>query len=121
MIPRRVVLFGVLFMGGALLAAGSAAAQGRGGGADRPLTLTEATELALAHNLDIAVERVNVPSADLQIDGIKAAYRPVLNGLFGDFHQTIVPVTLLNGGPKVRPTPRRSASSENVPWGGGAE
>jgi len=118
MISRRVVVILI----GALLRAASGSAQSSTTGADRPLTLTQATELALAHNLDIAVERVNVPAADLQIAGIKAAYRPALNGLVGDLHQTSLPVTLLNGGPKVETnTATFNASlTDNVPWGGGA-
>jgi outer membrane protein TolC len=118
MISCRVVLI----LSGALLAAAAAAAQSAATGADRPLTLTQATELALAHNLDIAVERVNVPSADLQIAGVKAAYRPALNGLVGGQHQTGVPVTVLTGGPNVETnTATFNASlTENVPWGGGA-
>jgi HAE1 family hydrophobic/amphiphilic exporter-1 len=106
----------------ALVASRPAAAQEGANRSDRPLTLTEASELALAHNLDIAVERVNVPSADLEITGLKAAYLPTLNGLAGDLQQTSVPVTLLNGGPKVKTnTATFNASvTENVPWGGGA-
>jgi outer membrane protein TolC len=122
MILRRVVFVVFCFLGGVLLTAAIAAAQTGTGGTNRPLTLAQATELALAHNLDIAVERVNVPAADLQIAAIKAAYRPSLSGLFGDLHQTSVPVTLLNGGPKVEAnTATFNASvTENMPWGGGA-
>jgi HAE1 family hydrophobic/amphiphilic exporter-1 len=106
----------------ALVASGPAAAQEGATRNDRPLTLTEASELALAHNLDIAVERVNVPAADLEISSLKAAYLPTLNGLAGDLQQTSVPVTLLNGGPQVKTNTAtfNAALTENVPWGGGA-
>jgi outer membrane protein TolC len=122
MISRRVVLFCVLIPGGALLTAVPAGAQGGAGATGRPLTLEQATALALGHNLDIAVEQVNVPAADLHIASIRAAYRPALNGLVGDLHQTSVPVTLLNGGPKVETntTTFNASVTENVPWGGGA-
>lgn len=106
----------------ALVASMPAAAQEGAHRNDRPLTLAQASEMALAHNLDIAVERVNVPSADLEITALKGAYLPTLNGIVGDLQQTSVPVTLLNGGPKVRTnTATFNASlTENVPWGGGA-
>lgn len=90
--------------------------------ADRPLTLAEATETALAHNLDIAVERVNGASVDMQVAGIRAAYLPSLSSLFADQRQTAVPVTLLTGGQRVVTTTGTFNGSvgQNVPWGGGA-
>src|SRR5262245_8505608 len=42
------------------------------------LTLADATELALAHNLDIAVERLNAPAVDFQFAGLKASYLPTV-------------------------------------------
>ncbi len=44
-----------------------------------PLTSDEAVKLALEHNLDIAVQRLNPPTYDLSIASIEAAYRPTVN------------------------------------------
>jgi outer membrane protein TolC len=87
----------------------------------RPMTLAEATELALARNLDIAVERWNAPAIDLQLAGVKASYLPSINALFGAQHQTATPVTLLTGGLSVLTTTGTFNGwvSQNVPWGGG--
>lgn len=91
-------------------------------GPARPLTLAEAGDLALQHNLDIAVERVNASALDLQIAGVKASYLPTVSSLFGEQHQTDVPVTLLTGGEQVfsHTGTFNGAVTENVPWGGGS-
>src|SRR5262245_4745696 len=68
------------------------------------LTLADATEFALAHNLDIAVERLNAPAVDFQFAGLKASYLPTVTGLFGAQRNTAVPSTLLAGGTSVLTT-----------------
>jgi len=65
------------------------------------LSLNEATTRALERNLDIAVERLNPQTFDLQISRLSAAYRPVLTSTFGQRHQVTPPTSTLNGGNRV--------------------
>src|ERR1700722_19656851 len=62
------------------------------------LTIDEAVKMALDKNLDIAVQRLNPQMYDLSLASVKAAYLPTFPSLFGDQHQTAVPVSLLTGG-----------------------
>src|ERR1700694_969136 len=43
-----------------------------------PLTLEEAVKLALDHNLDIAVARLNPPTFDLSLASLLAVYKPTV-------------------------------------------
>jgi outer membrane protein len=43
-----------------------------------PLTMEEAVALALAHNLDIAVARLNPSTFDLSLAGLRAVYNPTI-------------------------------------------
>ena len=43
-----------------------------------PLTLDEAVKLALDHNLDIAVQRLNPTTFDLSLAGLRAVYNPTV-------------------------------------------
>ena len=86
------------------------------------LTLDEATARALERNLDIAVERLNPQTFDLNIARIRAAYRPTAVSTFGQFSRVQPPTSTLNGGAggvTQTTTPYNSGLSQAVPWGGG--
>ena len=86
------------------------------------LTLDEATARALERNLDIAVERLNPQTFDLNIARIRAAYRPTANSTIGQFSRVQPPTSTLNGGLRVENTTTtyNSGLQQLVPWGGGA-
>ncbi len=66
-----------------------------------PLTVNEATARALERNLDIAVERLNPQTFDLQISRLNAVYRPTLTSAFGQRSNITPPTSTLNGGTRV--------------------
>src|SRR5689334_3816297 len=86
------------------------------------LTLDEATARALERNLDIAVERLNPQTFDLNIARIKAAYRPTATSTISQFSRVQPPTSTLNGGLRVENTTTtyNSGLQQLVPWGGGA-
>jgi outer membrane protein TolC len=86
------------------------------------LTLDEATARALERNLDIAVERLNPQTFDLNIARIRAAYRPTATSTIGQLSRVQPPTSTLNGGSVVdnTTTTYNSGLQQLVPWGGGA-
>ncbi|PYR81556.1 MAG: hypothetical protein DMF87_04940 [Acidobacteria bacterium] len=86
------------------------------------LTLDEATARALERNLDIAVERLNPQTFDLNIARIRAAYRPTATSTIGQLSRVQPPTSTLNGGTVVDNsiTTYNSGLQQLVPWGGGA-
>jgi outer membrane protein len=86
------------------------------------LTLDEATTRALERNLDIAVERLNPQTFDLNIARIRAAYRPTATSTISQFSRIQPPTSTLNGGTVVdnTTTTYNSGIFQQVPWGGGA-
>ncbi|PYR66976.1 MAG: hypothetical protein DMF88_14380, partial [Acidobacteria bacterium] len=88
----------------------------------RNLTLDEATARALERNLDIAVERLNPQTFDLNIARIRAAYRPTATSTIGQLSRVQPPTSTLNGGTVVDNsiTTYNSGLQQLVPWGGGA-
>jgi outer membrane protein TolC len=87
------------------------------------LTLDEATARALERNLDIAVERLNPQTFDLNIARIRAAYRPTATSTLGQFSRVQPPTSTLNGGAggvTNTTTTYNSGLSQAVPWGGGS-
>jgi outer membrane protein len=70
-------------------------------GGVRELRLTDAVELALQKNLDIAVERLNPQAVDLQIAGLKNAYLPVATSTIGHRDSAQLPRDQLTGQSKV--------------------
>ena len=86
------------------------------------LTLDEATARALERNLDIAVERLNPQTFDLNIARIRAAYRPTATSTIGQLSRVQPPTSTLNGGTIVdnTTTTYNSGLQQLVPWGGGA-
>jgi outer membrane protein TolC len=86
------------------------------------LTMDEATARALERNLDIAVERLNPQTFDLNIARLRAAYRPTANSTIGQLSRIQPPTSTLNGGSIVdnTTTTYNSGLSQQLPWGGGA-
>src|SRR5689334_10658734 len=86
------------------------------------LTLDEATARALERNLDIAVERLNPQTFDLNIARIRAAYRPTATSTIGQLSRVQPPTSTLNGGSIVdnTTTTYNTGLQQLVPWGGGA-
>jgi outer membrane protein len=86
------------------------------------LTLDDATARALERNLDIAVERLNPQTFDLNIARIRAAYRPTANSTIGQLSRVQPPTSTLNGGTVVdnTTTTYNTGLQQLVPWGGGA-
>jgi outer membrane protein len=70
-------------------------------GGVRELRLSEAVQLALDKNLDIAVERLNPQGVDLQLAQIKNQFLPVASSTVGQRDQMRLPNSLLNGGQRV--------------------
>ena len=62
------------------------------------LSLDEATARALERNLELAVERLNPQTFDLQIARIAAAYRPTATSVIGKQSRLQPPTSTLNGG-----------------------
>jgi outer membrane protein TolC len=62
------------------------------------LTLQEATTRALERNLELAVERLNPQTFDLNIARIHALYRPTATSTFGQQSRVQAPTSTLNGG-----------------------
>ncbi|MEW6319852.1 MAG: TolC family protein [Acidobacteriota bacterium] len=87
----------------------------------RELRLEEAVELALAQNLDIAVERLNPQAVDLQIAGLEHTYRPLATTTIGQRDQVLLPTNQLNGGQRVNnaTTTYNFGISQPVPLYGG--
>ena len=67
-------------------------------GAKVDLTLDDATARALERNLDIAVERLNPQTFDLNIARIRNAYRPLASSNIGQLSRVQPPTSTLNGG-----------------------
>jgi outer membrane protein len=85
------------------------------------LTLEEAVALALEHNLEIAVERLNPQTFDLALAGVRAAYRPTLTSFIGQNNVTQLPTNQLIGTQAVQndQTTYNVGGTQLLPWGGG--
>jgi outer membrane protein len=90
-------------------------------GTKTDLTLDEATARALERNLDIAVERLNPQTFDLNIARIRAAYRPTASSTINQQSRVQPPTSTLNGGNIVdnTVTTYNTGLAQQVPWGGG--
>ncbi len=91
------------------------------GGALRELHLMDAVELALAQNLDIAVERLTPQATDFQLAGLRNNYRPLASSTVGMRSQVNPPTNQLNGGQRVTndTATYNFGVAQEVPWGGG--
>ncbi len=67
----------------------------------RDIRLTDVVQLALQKNLDIAVERLNPQSVDLQIAAIRNTYLPVATAATGQRDNYQLPRDQLQGGQRV--------------------
>jgi outer membrane protein TolC len=87
----------------------------------RDIRLTDVVELALQKNLDIAVERLNPQSVDLQIAGIRNSYLPVATSNLGQRDVYQLPRDQLQGGQRVSvaTTTYNAGVTQTVPWYGG--
>lgn len=85
------------------------------------LTLDDAVALALEHNLEIAVERLNPQTFDLQIAGVRALYRPILTSTIGQNNVTQIPTTQLVGTQAVQndQSTFNFGGTQLLPFGGG--
>ena len=85
------------------------------------LTLQEATTRALERNLELAVERLNPQTFDLNIARIMAGYRPTLTSQFGQRAVVQAPTNQLNGGTIVQndTTTYNAGIVQSLKWGGG--
>lgn len=85
------------------------------------LTLQDATTRALERNLELAVERLNPQTFDLNIARLEAAYRPTATSQFGQRAVVQPPTNQLNGGTIVQndTTTYNAGIAQNLPWGGG--
>jgi outer membrane protein TolC len=91
-------------------------------GAQVELTLQEATTRALERNLELAVERLNPQTFDLNIARIRALYRPTATSTFGQQSRVQAPTSTLNGGTIVDndTTTYNMGLAQLAPWGGGS-
>ncbi len=90
-------------------------------GTEVNLTLQEATTRALERNLELAVERLNPQTFDLNIARIRAAYQPIATSQFNQRATVQPPTNQLNGGTIVQndTTDYNAGISQLLPWGGG--
>ncbi len=93
----------------------------RQGGPLRELKLVDAVELALAQNLDIAVERLNPEAAGFQLAGLRNSFRPIASSSVGQRSQVNPPTNQLNGGQRVtnETSTYNFGVGQTLPWGGG--
>jgi outer membrane protein TolC len=88
-----------------------------------PLRLDDAVKFALAHNLDIAVERLNPQTFDFSIAALDANYRPTWNSGFNNGNRVTLPTSQLTTSQPTLETGTvnwNSAISQNLKWGGGS-
>jgi outer membrane protein TolC len=85
------------------------------------LSMDDATARALERNTDIAVERLNPQTFDLQIAQLSAVYRPTAQSNINTVYRVQPPTSTLNGGSVVDQTTNtyNSGIAQSVPWGGG--
>jgi outer membrane protein len=85
------------------------------------LSLDEATARALERNLELAVERLNPQTFDLNIARLEAVYRPTLTSQVGQRALVRPPTSQLNGGTIVQDdtTTYNAGLAQNLRWGGG--
>ena len=90
-------------------------------GTEMTLSLDEATARALERNLELAVERLNPQTFDLNIARLEAAYRPALTSQFGQRAVVQPPTNQLNGGTIVQndTTTYNAGITQALRWTGG--
>jgi outer membrane protein TolC len=95
---------------------------GQSGRPIRDVRLADVVELALQKNLDIAVERINPNTVDLQIAGLRNLYLPIATSTVGQRDATQLPRDQLQGGQRVSiaTTTYNAGVTQNVPFYGGS-
>jgi outer membrane protein len=90
-------------------------------GTEVDLTLQEATTRALERNLELAVERLNPQTFDLNIARLRAAYQPLATTQFNQRAVVQPPTNQLNGGTIVQndTTDYNATLTQLLPWYGG--
>jgi outer membrane protein TolC len=90
-----------------------------------PLSVDDALKLALDHNLDIAVQRVNQQTYDLALAGIRAVYAPTLSSTVTQQSQTTQVTSTTGGGASganilAKTATFNGAYTQTMPWKGGS-
>jgi outer membrane protein TolC len=89
----------------------------------KELTLDDAVQMALEKNLDLQVAKMNPAIQDYNLVSARAAFKPTLNGTFGESHQSTPQTTTLdivNGGSIVGQTQSYNISlSKRLAYYGG--
>lgn len=90
-------------------------------GTETPLSLDEATARALERNLELAVERLNPQTFDLNIARLAAFYKPTFSSFVRRNSTANQPQSILDGtNPIVQDTNNYNASiTQQLPWFGG--
>jgi outer membrane protein len=89
-----------------------------------PLSLDDAIQLALSHNLDLAVQRLNPQTYDYSLANLRSAYRPTLSTTLGRESRTTPSTQTISGaaggqGIVAGTTTFNGNLSQALPWGGG--
>jgi outer membrane protein TolC len=95
------------------------------GGPRVSLTLEDAVKRALENNLDIAVQRINQQTYDVDIASIRSVYSPTVSSLLSNQSSKNASTSTISGGGQRGATINNStfvfngAMVQDVPWGGG--
>jgi outer membrane protein TolC len=91
-------------------------------GTDVALSVDEATARALERNLELAVERLNPQTFDLNIARLEAIYQPTIASQIGQRAVVQPPTNQLNGGNIVQndTTTYNAGIVQQLRWGGGS-
>jgi outer membrane protein len=89
-----------------------------------PLTVDEALKLALDHNLDISVARLNPPTYDVAIASLRSVYSPTVTSTLLTQSNHNIPTTTVSGGSGTTAIIQgiqnfNGGLAQSVPWGGG--
>jgi outer membrane protein TolC len=91
-----------------------------------PLTVDEALKLALDHNLDISVQRVNQQTYDIALASLRAVYSPTLSSTVSTNTNVTQPTSTTAGLPpgsttiSAGTTTFNGSFTQQVPWHGGS-
>jgi outer membrane protein len=90
-------------------------------GTETRLSVDEATTRALERNLELAVERLNPQTFDLNIARLQATYQPIATSQIGQRAVVQPPTNQLNGGNIVQndTTTYNAGVLQSLRWGGG--
>ena len=90
-----------------------------------PLSLDDAIQLALAHNLDISVQRLNPQTYDYSLANLRSAYRPTLSTTLSRESRTTPSTQTISGaavgtGIVAGSMVYNGSLTQDIPWGGGS-